>query len=61
MTLFTFLKLQIVCSFLEDVRNCKNVIFTVDILTILELPKITANNEAILKYLFFYEVFDMTL
>lgn len=60
MTLFIFLKWQ-VYSFLEDVKNCKNVTFAVDILLFLSYRKTIANNEAVLKYLFFYEVLDVTL
>jgi len=59
-TLFIFLKWQ-VYSFVEDVRNCKNVTFAADILLFLSYQNTIANNEEVLKYLFFYEVFDMTL
>jgi len=39
----------------------KSVTFAVDMLLFLSYQKTIANNEAILKYIFFYEVFDMTL
>ena len=60
MTLFIFLKWQ-VYSFIEDVRNCKNVTFAADILLVLSYQNTIGNNEGVLTYLFFYEVFDMTL
>jgi hypothetical protein len=50
-----------VYSFIEDVRNCKNVTFAADILLVLSYQNTIGNNEGVLTYLFFYEVLDMTM